>query len=129
MNDSSNYIDMNEAARLTDRSYSTMRNLVRNMSIDEKERYLIKDGKRILLSREFVASKYRILEDEKEDKSDIEKSVLDTIEVLKGELQNKQKTIDELIERLKESNYNQGSLHKFLNDLGLSESDIQNRLK
>ena len=129
MSDRQKYIGLEEAARLTDRSYSTMRNLVRSMSEDEKERYLLKDGKKILLLRKFVATKYRIIEDKKEDKSDIEKSILATINTLNKQLEIKDKQIGELIERLREANYNQGSMHKFLNDLGLSENEINKRLK
>ena len=133
MSDSNKYIDMKEAARLTNRSYSTMRNLVRNMTTEEKKRYLQRDGKKILLLKSFIASKYRIIDNNTDSQSEFEKRTLEILEKqLKAkdeQIETSQKIITEMVERLKEANYNQGSLHKFLNRIGLEDSDIKKLLK
>ncbi len=133
MSNEDKYVGLDEAARLTERSYSTMRNLIRSMTLDEKDKYLLKDGKRILILKEYLASKYRIVQQVHEPQSDFERR---TLEVLERELKAKneqiaaqQKTISEMVERLKEANWNQASLHKFLNGLGLDDSQIQKMIK
>jgi len=123
----SDFVNVKTAAKLIGKTEGTIRHLIRQMSDSEKELYLDKSKRAIRISKKYLSEKYDIPENE--GKSDIEKSVLATIGVLSKQLEKKDKQIEELIERLREANYNQGSMHKFLNDLGLSENEINKRLK
>lgn len=122
MNDKSNYLDMQTAASLSGKSYSTIRNFVRGLSSNEREKYVLKEGKRIWIDKNFIASKYDLSEDEPNEFE------LKTLEILERQLSEKDRQLSELMERLKEANWNHARLQKYLIDLGFSENDIKKQL-
>lgn len=61
MGNNESFIDLKTAANLTGKSYTTMRNLVSEMSSDEKSKYLDTKGKKTRISRAFLSEKYPIL--------------------------------------------------------------------
>ncbi|MGB0839178.1 MAG: hypothetical protein ACPGXL_03500 [Chitinophagales bacterium] len=56
------FIDLKTAASITGKSYSTMRNVISEMSDIEKAKHLKTKGKRIWIDKEFLGSKYPILD-------------------------------------------------------------------
>lgn len=82
MNNNRGYIGMKEAATLLNKSYSTIRNIVRDLSPSEKKIYIKKDSNKVLILKSFLIERY----DFKEPKTD-----------------NKDETIKELINIIKES--------------------------
>jgi len=130
MTEKPKYIDIKEAMVLTGKSESTIRNLLRSLSKSEREKYTTRKGQKVFILQSLVEERHGRVD---APKTNFERRTLEVLErqlTAKDEqLAAKQKTIDELVQRLKEQNYNQGSLYKFLNDLGLSENEIQKALK
>lgn len=133
MGEKSKYLDIKQSMTFTGKSQSTIRNLLRSLSESDKKRFTTKKGQKVYILQSLLEERYGRND---EPVTPLEQSVMKTIDVLREQLnkkdtqlEKKDKQIEELIERLKEANYNQGSMHKFLNELGLSENEIQNRLK
>lgn len=126
----SDFINVKTAAKFIGKTEGTVRHLIRQMSDSEKQLYLDKSKRSIRISKKYLSEKYDIPENE--DKSDIEKSVLLTIEVLREQLLTKdkqieeyQKSMSELSNRFKEVNWNRAKIYNYLNSLGIDDKEIE----
>lgn len=86
------YIDIQEAMELTNRSYSTIRNFIGSLSKQEKELHTKKRGQKILISKDFLASKYELKEDI-EDNRDVLMQRL--VGILERDLEEKNRQLKE----------------------------------
>lgn len=86
------YVDIQEAMELTDRSYSTIRNFIGGLSKDEKKEHTKKRGQKILISKDFLASKYE-LKEEIEDSRDI--LIQRLVSILEKDLEEKNRQLKE----------------------------------
>lgn len=107
MGNKAKYLDIRQAMTFTGKSQSTIRNLLRSLSESDKKEFVKKKGKKIYISQSLLEERYG---ENDEPVTPLEQSVLEMVKVLREQLNTKDEVIKELMERLKEANYNQGSL-------------------
>lgn len=114
----SDFVNMEETARLISKSYGTVRLIVKRLRENgEFDKYCKKEGKQVLISLDYLRQNYDIKEDS------------DEIEFLRQQLREKDKQIGNMTEALKVAMNRFGErderLYEFLGKLGIQKEQAQ----
>lgn len=115
MSNKEKYANIKDAAALVGKSQSTIRNLIGAMSSREREKYTTKKGRKILILKSFLESRYEVVENRDE-------TVLALIRTFENQLNAKDKQIEKMGDF-------QVQLVNFLMDLGITKKEIQDNIK
>lgn len=104
------FVDIEEAIRLTDTSDSTVRRWLRQLTAEQKDRYIRKDGRKLVIDRSFLSREFHLIDDQ------LPGSVpTDLVKFQQQQLEQK----DKQIERLQDQN------DKLLVDLQRKDEDLK----
>lgn len=122
MIDKNNYVTVKQAVALTEKSESTIRNLIRSLTVKEKDMYLVRqgEGNKIWIRKDFLIRRYAKA---KHKKSDFHQD--DFIDTLKRQLDKKDIQISELTELMKGLQWQNEKYQQFLIKIGLSDRQIE----